>query len=210
MACSPAGGRFGQVTAGNSFDFQTHSCDCPFLRRSRSVCDRPEVIFILPWWRGAWRHSPSIAGCIIFYLFFVLVVVSACTSARSFDFTPPKSSNESSEPLVFCLWWLLDVWDLTWWASSRQCRGVKEASSLQRKKESMFKVYTNRYLWSNDIFSLHAALLLYCSDSLFVKCVVNVTKTLKQTKLHPGDSQLHVPLQQGRGPLHTKVPPPPC
>lgn len=50
-------------------------------------------------------------------------------------------------------------------------------------------------------FFLHAALLLYCSDSLFVKCVVNVTKILKQTKLHPGDSELHVLLQQGRGPL---------
>lgn len=48
---------------------------------------------------------------------------------------------------------------------------------------------------------------MYCSDSLFVKCVVNVKKTLKQTKLHPGDSQLHAApspqLLQG----DTKVPP---
>lgn len=36
----------------------------------------------------------------------------------------------------------------------------------------------------------------YCSAlTLVVKCVVNVTKTLKQTKLHPGDSQLRVLLQ---------------
>lgn len=55
-------------------------------------------------------------------------------------------------------------------------------------------------------FFLRAALLLYCSDSLFVKCVVNVTKRLKQTKLHPGGTRLHVLLQQGHGPL----PPPPA
>lgn len=67
----------------------------------------------------------------------------------------------------------------------------------------MFNVYKNRYLWINDIFFLHAALLLYCSYSLFVKRVVNVIKALKQTKLHPGDSSRSGLLPQG----DTKVAP---